>query len=35
MLTHLTKITNGHFSLGNKIDNDQKVRMVIRAFPKS
>jgi len=35
MLTRFTKITNGLSSLGNKIDNDQKIRKVIRALPKS
>jgi len=29
MLTHFTKITNELFSLGDKIDNYQKVRKVI------
>jgi len=35
MLTHFTKITNALSSLGDKIDNDQKIRKVIRALPKS
>ena len=34
MLTRFTKITNG-FSLGDTIDNDQKIRKVIRALPKA
>jgi len=35
MITKFTKITNGLASLGDEINNDQKVRMVIRAFPPS
>ena len=35
MLTHFTKITNGLSSLGNSIDNDLKVKKVIRALPKT
>ena len=35
MLTHFTKITNDLSSLGNSIDNDQKVKKVIRALPKT
>ena len=35
MITKFTKITNGLTSLGDKIDNDQKVRKVIRALPPS
>ena len=35
MLTLFTKITNILSSLGDKIDNDQKIRKVIRALPKS
>ena len=35
MLTHFTKITNTLSSLGDKIDNDQKIWKVIRALPKS
>ena len=35
MPTRFTKITNGLSSLGDKIDNDQKIRKVIRALPKS
>jgi len=35
MLTRFTKITNALSSLGDKIDNDQKIRKVIRALPKS
>jgi len=31
----ITKITNGLASLGDAIDNDQKVRKVIRAHPPS
>ena len=34
MLTGFTKITNGLSSLGDEIDNNQKVRKVIRALPK-
>ena len=30
-----TKITNGLSSLGDDIDNDQKVRKIIRALPPS
>jgi len=32
MFTRFTKITNGLSSLGDEIDNDQKVRKVIRAL---
>ena len=32
MVTRFTKITNGLASLGDVIDNDQKVRKVIRAL---
>jgi len=35
MITRFTKITNGLSSLGDSIDNDQKVRMVIRALLQS
>ena len=35
MITKFTKIINGLASLGNEIDNDQKVRKVIRAIPPS
>ena len=35
MLTRFTKITNGLSSLSDKIDNDQKIRKVIRTLPKS
>ena len=35
MLTHFTKITNGLSSLSDKIDNNQKVRKLIRALPKA
>ena len=35
MFPHFTKITNGLFSLGDEIDNDQKVKKVIRALPKA
>ena len=35
MLTRFIKITNGLSSLGDIIDNDQKIRKVIRALPKS
>ena len=35
MLTRFTKITNGLSSWCDKIDNDQNIRKVIRAFPKS
>ena len=35
MLTRFTKITNTLSSLGDKIDNDQKIRKVITALPKS
>jgi len=35
MLTRFAKITNIFSSLGDKFDNDQKVRKVIRALPKS
>ena len=33
MIPKFTKITNGLSSLGDEIDNDQKVRKVIRALP--
>jgi len=33
MVTRFTKIINGLSFLGDAIDNDQKVRMVIRALP--
>ena len=35
MVTRFTKITNGLVSLGVTIDNDQKVRKIIRALPPS
>ena len=35
MLTRFTKITNDLSSLGDSINNDQKVRKVIRALPKA
>jgi len=35
MITRFTKITHGLSSLGDSIDNDQKVRKVIRALPQS
>ena len=35
MVKKFTKITNGLVSLGDAIDNDQKVRKVIRALPPS
>jgi len=35
MVKRFTKITNGFTSLGDAVDNDQKVRMVIRALPPS
>jgi len=35
ILTYFTKITNGLSSLGDEIDNDQKVRKMIRALPKA
>ena len=35
MITKLTKITNGLASLGDEIDNDQKVRKIIQALPPS
>ena len=35
MLTRFTKITNALSSLGDTIDNDQKIRKVIRALPKA
>ena len=34
MLTHFTKIFNGLSSLGDSIDNDQKIIKVIRSLPK-
>jgi len=35
IITKFTKITNGLASLGDEIDNDQKVRKVMRALPPS
>ena len=35
MVTRFTKITNGLSSLGDAIDNDQRVRKIIRALPPS
>jgi len=35
MITKFTKITNDLASLGDEIDNDRKVRKVIRALPPS
>ena len=35
MITKFTKITNALASLGDEINNDQKVRKVIRALPSS
>jgi len=35
MVTKFTKITNGLASLGDGIDNDQKVRKINRALPPS
>ena len=35
MLTWFIKITNRLSSLGDIIDNDQKIRKVIRALPKT
>jgi len=35
MAIKFTKITNGLVFLGDEIDNDQKVRKVIRALPPS
>ena len=35
MLTHFMKITNGLSFLGDKIDNDQKLRKIIMPLPKS
>ena len=35
MVTKFTRITNGLSSLGDGIDNDQKVRKIIRALPPS
>jgi len=35
MVTKFTIITNGFTSLGDEIDNDQKVRKIIRALPPS
>ena len=35
MVTRFTKITNGLTSLGDVIDNDQKVRKVILTLPPS
>jgi len=35
MVTRFTKITNSLASLGDAIDNEQKVRKVIRALPPS
>ena len=34
MIIKFTKITNGLSSLGDIIDNDQKMRKVIRALPQ-
>jgi len=34
-MVRFTKITNGLTSLGDAINNDQKVRKVIRALPPS
>jgi len=35
MLTQFTKITNGLSSLGDTIDNDEKIQKIIRALPKA
>ena len=35
MVRKFTKITNGLSSLGDVIDNDQRVRKIIRALPPS
>ena len=35
MVTKFKRITNGLASLGDNIDNDQKVRKIIRALPPS
>ena len=35
MLTRFTTIANGLISLGKPIDNDQKVRKIIRALPQA
>jgi len=35
MVTRFTKITNSLSSLGEAIDNDQKIRKAIRALPPS
>ena len=35
MLTCLTTITNALISLGKPIDNDQKVRKIIKALPQA
>ena len=35
MIIKFTKITNDLASLGDEIDNNQKVRKVIRALPPS
>jgi len=35
MVTRFTKITSGFASLGDAIDNDRKVRKLIRALPPS
>ena len=35
MVIIFTKITNGLTSLGDVIDNDQKIRKIIRALPPS
>ena len=35
MITKFTKITNALTSLGDEINNDQKVRKVIRALPSA
>ena len=34
MISRFTKITNGLSSLGDSIDDDQKVRRVIQALPQ-
>jgi len=35
VITEFTKITNGLSCLGDTIDNDQRVKKVIRALPPS
>ena len=35
MINHFTNIINDLFSIGDSIDNDQKVRRMIRAFSQS